>query len=225
MTERDWNVYDLLDALPDDEDYPIAGGATLRASWAGSCERVISYRVQHVEPTDVLPLNVRLAFAVGHAVHDVVQAGLQALYPKGETERAGSFPCSEDGEVTVGFHADFWRPRGWSLGGTVTEIKTMQTFAFVKARHEGVQPWHLAQAGIAAVGTGASVVEIVYVDKAKGDMDVYRFDEPGWVPPTTQALDSMVRAATAELGERIDPNRQHWRCRSCQYYTRCGQDG
>ena len=216
---NDWTVDDLLAALPDEDDYPIAGGATLRASWAGSCERVVSYRVHGVEPSDPLPLSLRFAFAVGHAVHDVVQAGLQALYPKGETERAGSFPCSEDGEVTVGFHADFWRP------GIVTEIKTMQTFAFSKARKEGVQPWHLAQAGIAAFGTGASVVEIVYVDKAKGDLDIYRFGHDQWGSLATHALLSMYCGATAELGERIDPDRQHWRCRSCQYYTRCGQDG
>ena len=221
---NDWTVDDLLAALPDDEDYPIAGGATLRASWAGSCERVVSYRVHGVEPSDPLPLSLRFAFAVGHAVHDVVQAGLGALFPDGEAEKEGSFPYGEHGELTVGFHADFWRPGGWSPG-VITEIKTMQTFAFSKARKEGVQPWHLAQAGIAAFGLRLEWVELVYVDKAKGDLDIYRFDHTQWVPPATQALFSMVRAATVELGERIDPNRQHWRCRSCQYYTRCGQDG
>jgi hypothetical protein len=222
---NDWTVDDLLAALPDEDDYPIAGGATLRASWAGSCERVVSYRVRGVEPSDMLPLTVRLAFAVGRAVHDVVQAGLGVLYPKGEAEKEGvlesntrtwrPFPL-------VGFHADFWRPGG---GGTVTEIKTMQTFALFKARKEGVQPWHLAQAGIAALGLSASVVEIVYVDKAKGDMDVYRFPWDEFAPVARHAVHSMMRAATAELGERIDPDRQHWRCRNCEFYTRCGQDG
>lgn len=233
----DWTVDDLLAALPDEDDYPIVGGAPLRASWAGSCERVISYRLQHVEPTDPLPLNVRFAFAVGHAVHEVVQAGLQALYLEGEAEKAGVledfWTTWTDGQIyevpPVGFHADFWRPV-WDDEeedniGIVTEIKTMQSYPFNRAREEGVQPWHLAQAGIAALGLRASVVEIVYVDKATGQVDIYRFDDPQWRQAAHLALGSMARAAAAELGERIDRNRKHWRCRNCEFFTRCGKDG
>ena len=220
-----WTVDDLLAALPEPEAYAIADGATLRASWAGSCERVISYRVQGVQPSDVLPLEIRFAFAVGHAVHEVVQAGLKALFPEGEAEKSGSFQLrslSSLGlpDLTVGFHADFWRP------GIVTEIKTMQTFPHRKARTEGVQEWHLAQAGIAAFGLpGTQRVELVYIDKAKGDVDLYEFDEDAWLPAATRALTSMVRGAVIVPAARIEPNQQHWRCRSCEFYLRCREDG
>ena len=232
-----WTVDDLLAALPEPEAYAIADGATLRASWAGSCERVISYRARGVEPTDWLPLEIRFAYAVGHAVHEVVQSGLKALFPEGEAEKAGSYPLSSvwstdelpvPPDVTVGFHADFWRPGGvvtpdlWRPG-VVTEIKSMQTFPHRKARTEGVQEWHLAQAGIAAIGLDAQRVEIVYVDKAKGDVDLYEFDPPVWQPAAQRALLSMLRGLA--LATRIEPNRQHWRCRNCEFYTRCGEDG
>ncbi len=217
-----WTVDDLLAALPEPDAYPAADGATLRASWAGACERVISYRVRGVEPSDPLPLEIRFAFAVGHAVHEVVQAGLKALFPEGEAEKAGSFTFRtvSDHEITVGFHADFWRP------GVVTEIKTMQTFPHRKARQEGVQEWHLAQAGLAAWGLpGTQQVELVYIDKAKGDVDLYEFDEDAWLPVAARALTSMVRGALTEPAARIDPNQQHWRCRNCEFYLRCREDG
>lgn len=220
-----WTVDDLLAALPEPDAYPAADGATLRASWAGACERVISYRVRGVEPSDPLPLDIRFAFAVGHAVHEVVQAGLKALFPEGKAEKAGSFqvasawspPDMAPPDLLVGFHADFWRP------GVVTEIKTMQTWPPRRARTEGVQEWHLAQAGIAALGTAAHTVELVYVDKQKGDMDIYEFRGDVWRPPAKGALLSMLRGLA--LATRIEPNQQHWRCRNCEFYLRCREDG
>ena len=101
-----WTVDDLLASLPEPEAYAIADGATLRASWAGSCERVISYRVQGVQPSDVLPLEIRFAFAVGHA-----------LQTNRGTEPVRTIKVTLDELATLqGF------PAGWPFQGTKTSV-------------------------------------------------------------------------------------------------------
>lgn len=80
----------------------------------------------------------------------------------------------------------------------------------------------MAQAGIAAIGLKADQVELVYIDKAKGTMDVYAFRRDEWMPAATGALVSMREGL--RTAQRIHPERGHWRCRSCEFHTRCGND-
>ena len=172
-----FDILSVIEALPE-EPYPAVGGAPLRASWAGQCARQVSYRIAGVEP-EPFQASSLIAFTVGHALHDLVQRALSALHPLGHAEERGALcihtdggtahtvfsrPCEGSHRVVLGCHADF------ATEECVWEIKSMQTYAFQK----GPAPHHILQAGLCALALDVPLIELVYVDKAKGEVEVYR---------------------------------------------------
>jgi hypothetical protein len=222
-------------ATPDDAP-PFVGGAPLRASWAGDCARKIAYHLRGEPVTDELSAASQIAFAVGSAVHELVQDALLELHPLGVAEAEGCLVVSDevtaiapalaaDFEETpvIGCHADFLYGQ-WSYGPTVVEIKTMQTFPFERAKEEGPQEHHVLQAGLNGLAQGAEQIELVYIDKAKGAIAVY-------TPKDWQkaASEEALRLAAiweshriGQLPAPIDEARRHWRCRyGCPFLATC----
>jgi hypothetical protein len=213
-------IAETIEAFPSDE-YPIVGGAKLRASFAGACARQVQFRTQGAEGAPV-PASSRIAFKIGHAVGDLIAAALQYLEPGGTQEAPGILcvhdefahpwsvlePCSAG--TLIGCHADFATDR------KVYEVKTMQTFAFNKGPNEH----HILQAGICALALDVREIELVYIDKAKGEIATYPF---GWEDFYAQALDEAIRLARVLRGDApmIDPTHQHWRCRYCPFESIC----
>lgn len=213
-----------IEALPVGE-YPIVGGARLRASWAGKCARQVSYLVEGVKQQPVAASS-RIAFAVGDGVHALVQHALGLMYPLGHAEEPAllcahddyAHPCAPgppDGGTLIGCHADF------ATGETVWEIKTVQTFGF----RQGPQAHHLVQAGLSALALDVPTIELVYVDKAKGAIASYAVH--------TETVAGMVIEEAARLagvlagpGEapKIDPHQGHWQCRYCPFTHHCSRD-
>jgi CRISPR/Cas system-associated exonuclease Cas4 (RecB family) len=220
-----FDILSAIEALPE-EPYPSAMGAPLRASWAGQCARQVSYRVAGVE-AEPYQASSLIAFTVGHALHDLVQRALSALHPMWHAEEPGALcvhadvgmahpvgplrACEGSDRVVLGCHADF------ATEECVWEIKSMQTFAFQKEP----APHHILQAGLCALALDVPRTELVYVDKAKGDVEVYPFEVQ------KDALDEAIRLArviTHKEAPRISPTRMHWQCKYCPFYEHCGQD-
>ncbi len=61
-------------------------GAQYRASWAHSCLRELQYKITKVEETDPASVADAWRFDVGHAVHDMVQDGIEAAFPNAKRE-------------------------------------------------------------------------------------------------------------------------------------------
>ena len=218
-----FDILSVIEALPE-EPYPATAGAPLRASWAGQCARQVSYRVEGVEP-EPFQASSLIAFSVGHAIHDLIQQALSSLHPMGHAEEPGLLcihpddahpvhprPCEGSDWVVLGCHADF------ATEECVWEIKSMQTYAFIK----GPAPHHILQASLCALALDVPRIELVYVDKAKGDVQTYSFDDF-----QEAAIDEALRLArviTHKKAPKIDPGRQHWQCRYCPFFEHCGKD-
>jgi len=221
-----------------DPDYPAAFDAPLRASFAGGCARRIGYQLRNEPATNPLTHVSILAFNIGSAVHLVVQAALQRLYPDGEAEAEGGLialgsaicpwdPSDDGGEPTIGCHADFFY--GSDALPTVVEIKSMQPYAFNKAKEEGVQEHHLLQAGLAGLALGAEYLELVYVNKSQGQIAVYRFHPSAWRAKATQEAIRLARVyelhTEGELAPPMDPERKVWQCKFCPWLAVCMEAG
>ena len=213
------------------EPYPPTQGAPLRASWAGKCARQVGYLLADAEPTP-WPAKTRLTFAMGSAVHEVVQAGLQALYPLGEPEKEGGLRVTPEGAVVpaldwqpphVGVHADFFTP------GTVWEIKTIAAFGFERARGEGPLEHHVLQAGLGALALGAEFIELIYCNKNTSDLLNWVLPAEVWEKQAREEALRLARVLVSTkagiLPPRIDPARKSWQCRYCEFYDECEKDG
>ena len=165
---------------------------------------------------------------------------MQRLYPLGEPEAEGRLAVwldPDNGESVIfplkagtpaletvpviGCHADFWRPADFWCPATVTEVKTMQPYAWDKAQDEGPQLHHVLQAGLCALALEAGAIELVYIDKAKGRVAVFAVPD-GW-----QALASTEASRLARLWpvgtipEPMDYRRSVWQCKFCLWLTTC----
>jgi hypothetical protein len=223
-----------------DPDYPAAFDAPLRASFAGACARRVGYQLRNEPATNPLTHTAILAFNIGSAVHLVVQAALQRLYPDGEAEAEGGLIMGDNGEGPIpwdpadGFapviscHADFFYVGPEDIG-TVVEIKSMQPYAFNKAKEEGVQEHHLLQVGLAGLALGAEYLELVYVNKSQGQIAVYRFHPSAWRAKATQEAIRLARVyelhTEGELAPPMDPERKVWQCKFCPWLNVCEKDG
>lgn len=203
-----------IEAAPE-VPYPPVAGAPMRASWAGKCARQITYMLRD-EPADrPVAARTQFALAVGHAVHEVVQAALQRLHPEGIAEQEGVLGDAGDGRPLVGCHADY------AYGRVVVEIKSMQTYAF----RQDVRQEHVLQAGLCGLALGAAFVELVYVDKARGDIAVTRLGTDLWQDAARAELARFERLwalhRAGELGDPIDQDRKVWQCRFCAFARPC----
>ena len=158
----------------DPDSYPPAGGAVLRASWAGMCPRQIAYRLLPIEPDLTRDTQTALAFAVGDAIHDVV---CRAIADECDGIREAEATYLADG-ILLGCHADVLVPVGDTTA--VCEVKSMQSYPFdlaVGAPSRRGRPatvgtgpkWgHIMQAQLGALCHGSAHIWIVYVDKSNG---------------------------------------------------------
>lgn len=127
----------------------------------------------------------------------------------------------------------------------LVEVKSTHSFAYRRAEAEGPRPEHLVQAGLYALAPqiAASVVRMIYVDRASGAMRSWMIglddkrDELGGrtlrqaVRDELSALD--VQGRRAEIPGRVLPGTgiispddvraaTCWQCRLCEYRTTCG---
>lgn len=173
-------IRDLVHVILQDEytaagPKPTATGTLLRVSQALACSRQIGFDAIGAPQTEV-PGTVLLAFGVGNAFHERIQAMLRERWGA-ETEvpvdLRPTVDCSGSADA-VYLHPEW--------GKTVVEIKTISGYGFKIACGEkrderdapGPKVEHLTQAGLYAHGLEADAVHIVYVDK-----DRQRFAE--WV--------------------------------------------
>ncbi len=201
--------------------YAIVANAPMRASWAGMCERQISYMLSAEPASDAGPDPAReIAFAVGHAIGDLIARALRDLYPEGAPEAEGVIGQAGDGRPLIGCHADY------ATATDLWEIKTMKSYAFGLALQRGVQDHHLTQAALGAKALGATQVHLVYVDKDQGRLAEWAYGPDVWQPMAERevARFAAIWSALPKLGAPIDEARKHWRCRFCAWATTCRED-
>lgn len=174
---------------------PTACGTGLRGSQAYVCDRQIAFQAARVPECEELPYTTLLAFNFGQAMHEKVQASLEALWGDFESEvqvdlRPLGYNCSG--------HAD-----GHNViddTGTVYEIKTMKAYPFKLAKGGEFKIEHALQAGIYALGLGADSIHLVYICKegnfrdkvTAGDTLEFRIGMDEVLPSYGQTLRSLV---------------------------------
>jgi hypothetical protein len=204
------------------------------ASEAGMCGRAIYYRIVGQPVTDTDPTSGLLRMAVGSALHPKIAASVAARYARVLLRYEAPW---REGDVSG--HADlhYLDAEGREV---VCEIKTMDTFAFAHILKEGPKQEHILQANLNAVGLGARLIHLVYVNTnaKRGDSPTREF-----VLPVNEvaAEREMVRLGTvkdeADLhlpspritggGLALDPGAKAlpWQCQYCHFLQQCRKDG
>lgn len=229
-------------------EYAPAGGAALRASWAGMCGRQMAYRLMGVEPDLEREMTTELAFGVGHAVHETICEAI-AESCGGVREAEATYLV---GRMLLGCHVDVLVPVGDKTA--VVEVKSMQSYPFdlavgaparrgrPAAEGEGPKWGHVLQAQIGALCHGADQVWIIYVDKSNGRIADW------WLPADREAAEAeaaRMAGVTYELEEGrlplpkvpddrgswkmvLDPPPRGsrggpWQCRYCDWQPSCAK--
>ena len=137
-------------------------GTPARGSMAGQCSRRIGFEVLDVEETDPITDTTLLAFHVGSALHDMLQASMQAEW-----------------QMQLEYPVDL-RPLGWEISGhadgvyvdedgmtVVWELKSKTGYGFKLARNSGHPEKHeIAQVAMYSLGVPfATQIHLVYVAK------------------------------------------------------------
>lgn len=244
-------VQDILFAhLASLQDEPIVNlGIRSRVSNAGKCARQIGLQISGLTATNPPDGYSLVNFAVGNAVHDMVQKAIIAHWPEAQTEVFGTI-----GDFLTG-HCDVLYPAE-DGEQVVCEIKSTADFAFELATGEELKSngrWrkkekviegpkieHKLQAGIYAAMLGAGYVAIVYVRKTatKGELVTYewrfRFSEIADIAlkevDRQKAIVEQVRANVLPdrewQGKIItDPAKTKWPCFYCDHRDACIQLG
>jgi len=146
----------------DQLDFAVPG-ARYRASWAHSCLRELQYKITKAEETDPASVADAWRFDVGHAVHDMVQDGIEAAFPTAQREvkvdlNALGIPGAAHLDLLV---AD---------DGIVTavEIKSINGFGFKKAATnfsgppEGPRKSAVVQGALSALALDCDRLKVMY---------------------------------------------------------------
>lgn len=171
---------------------PTAAGTLGRASSVLNCWRQIALDMARVVECEEIGFETLLAFKLGNAMHEEIQAALGSLFPDFEAEvpvdlRPFGFDVSgsADGVLRVGD------------GLTVVEIKTEKAFPFGLAAESGAPKLaYIVQAGVYAYGLGADAIHIATVCK---ETDYRKKLSPGQMAEWTFGLDDMI----VEAGDSV----------------------
>lgn len=222
LSERDEHVSQV--------DHPHA-----YASEAQKCSRQIAFRLLAMPGTSELTTTSLLAFDLGNRLHDHVQRAFAKLYPDSFTpETPWAFP--PDNLVTGRADGIYTNEDGERV---VIEIKSMNPLTFSKCDRRGIPNYeHALQAHISAFVLGASLIHIVYVNKA-GKQE----DEPiiEWLAEADHAMAEIeierLRSIVLQTNQGIlpdtfydgdtidDPSRKKWPCAYCNWRDLCIQTG
>lgn len=150
---------------------------TIHASSAHACTLALYYDITgELRPRDYIKPELQITFAIGHAVHDLVQGALRdALGPIFEDEvKVDLWEAWVTGSSTDGLvdprkgdlpEDSAWKRHGWPAARCVLEIKTMSDAQFIKLKEP--LDYHILQAmGIYAQGLNVPFVSFLYVSKS-----------------------------------------------------------
>lgn len=152
-----------LDAGKDELAMAIEG-ARYRASWAHSCLRELQYRITKTEETDPASVADAWRFDVGHAVHDMVQDGVEAAFPT--ARREVKVDLRELG-IPGAAHLDLLVEDDDGIK-TAVEIKSINGFGFKKAATnfdgppEGPRKSAVTQGALSALALDCDRLKIMY---------------------------------------------------------------
>ena len=155
---------------------PTAFGTPFRVSDAGACIRKRTFSAFGAVESDEFSAQTYMAFDIGNAVHESIQAALDAGGDDWRFEAEVPIDLTEASKL-VGHGIEEFGLSGHCDGiitdqrhgtRTIVEIKTVGGYAAKLAWAGGPKREHIAQAALYAVGAEADAILIVYVAK-EGD--------------------------------------------------------
>ncbi len=138
-------------------------GTRFRASWAGSCARLMEYRLQDLPDSDPHEVSDLFRFAIGHAVHDLIQKYTTVAFPGCRSEVKGDLRPQLDGS----YHGDMLVEYDNKL--VAVEIKSINGFSFkaaatnFKGPPEGPRRSAVLQGALFAANEDADELVVLYI--------------------------------------------------------------
>jgi hypothetical protein len=158
---NEWYAYKIRQEQ-EDGPKPTAANTLLRCSDAGSCERQRGFNAILAKPTERRSAETLMAFELGNAIHDSLQAMMLELE---DFDTQVEVPVDLSNMVSLSGSCDAFMVNKETGKSFVVEIKTMSGFGAVRTFHGSPKREHVAQAGLYAEGLGADGILIVYVAK------------------------------------------------------------
>lgn len=171
------------------------------------CERRMVYKLLKTPRKAEIPSNLRKIFAMGHAVHEVVQRAAHEVSDAFNSERTARFP-----ETLISGSCD------GDLGDEGLEIKSMSEAGFKSLKSPKTE--HKKQGSIYAHALGLKRMLFVYYEKKTGSVAFFYEN-----PSAPMLAEIRSRAKTAEVKAKkkngLPPRTISWGCGTCAYKYTC----
>ena len=171
-----------------------------------SCDRRMVYKLRKEPRVSQISPDLRRIFAMGHAIHEVIQRGIHSVNAKFESEKTASVA----GTMISGSCDGVFGEEG-------LEIKSISHASFLKLKSPKSE--HKKQGAIYAKAFGLSKMLFAYYDKATGEIACF-YDRPSEVQQG-RVVARALRVQNLAEEDGLPPRKTGWGCDTCAYKHTC----